>query len=79
VKGVRAREELEIEEKQREKELTQSPVFKKHMKSLMNKPVMSERQYKKQFLIMDGKCTKEFIREEMIENTLYNREKLKVK
>lgn len=40
---------------------------------------MSERQFKQKLNVLDVKFTKEFIKEEALENKLFEKEKLKIK
>eukprot|EP00347_Sterkiella_histriomuscorum_P014372 403361120 len=72
-------EEKEWEQK-RIKQIKESSKFKKGLQNHLEKgQIMSERQFKQKLNVLDVKFTKEFIREEALENKLFEKEKLKIK
>ena len=79
-KGRRFEKEEAEYELQRVKEIKESDKFKRQLQNHLEKgKIVSERQFKQKLNVLDVKFTKEFIREEALENYLFEQEKLKVK
>ncbi|CDW90304.1 UNKNOWN [Stylonychia lemnae] len=80
IKGVKFDKEEKEWELERVKQIKESHKFKKNLQSHLEKgKMMSERQFKQKLNVLDVKFTKEFIKEDALENRLFEKEKLKIK
>ena len=79
IKGKRFESEERTFEQKRLQQIKSSIKFKSQLANLGQQKVLSERQFKHRFNALDVKFTKEYMKEQKVEQEMFDREKLKVK